>query len=341
MKKSVHSKAIWITVLTSIAIIAVGISVICTEKNNDKKLKEQLSFGEQYYEEENYGQARYAYEKALHEDDTCVEAYLGLAKVYEALENDTKAAEVLQKGVDKTKDERLREELERINKKLGQKGKQQTSEPEAIPTPDDNKEAQKGYIKKLERKEFPEVKNLPEEFTEIVGNEKTDTAMLVMVTLLDLDQDGIEELLFNSSRYKEGIYVYSYKSGEVIYCGMLPSLENNIVKEDVIDYTQGPFVLYYKERKVIRTDTLDGQNENYQDTKYGYELVNNNLQQKYEATERGVTNTKGNLKQEWKIDGTVVSEKKYESYCEENLPDEGEVIKFITYKDFLRIYQND
>lgn len=339
MRKSVHSKAIWITVLTSLVIIAIGITVLITGKSSHRKLKEQLSLGEQYCKDMNYGQARFAYEKALQIDDMNVEAYIGLANVYEKTENLVKAKEVLENGIDKTNSSKLKEKLAEITAKREENQNSQKKQPEQIPCPDNNKDARKGYIKKLEQKDFSEVKDLPDDFTKIIGNAKSDDAKLVTVALIDIDQNGIDEMLFNTGRYMENIYVYSYKDRQVLYCGMLSSLEDIVWEGDFINYEEGPYVLYYNKDKVIKTSTIKSKQSRYEETEYGYVLTDYKVQPKYRATEVSVIGKAGESEDQWLIEDKEVTFQEYAKYKEVHLSPDGEVVNFMPYIEFLKIYK--
>ncbi|MDO5294837.1 MAG: tetratricopeptide repeat protein [bacterium] len=346
MKKIVHSKAIWITTVVAVVILTIGVSILVTGKSGNKKLKEQLSLGEQYFEDMNYGQARRAYEKALQIDNHNVEAYLGLAKVYEKVDNIEKAIEVLQEGIDRTKDSKLKEKLSEL--KAGQKEESDknennapTKEPEKIPGPDYGKDEYKGYIKKLESKDFKEAANVPEDFTKLVGDAKSPDATYVTVGLLDIDQDGVEELLFNTSRYKSDIYVYTVLNGQVVYCGNLISLENDLWEGDPFEYQDGPYILYYSKEKVIRTNSLDGGNLNYVDTYYGYELADHKIKLKYKSTEKCSLKAGGNNIETWMIEDQEVSRDRYIEYNKKNLPDQGKLVKFYSYQDFIKTFKKE
>ncbi|MDO5522120.1 MAG: tetratricopeptide repeat protein [bacterium] len=346
MKRIVHSKAIWITAVVAIVILAIGVSILVTGKSGNKKLKEQLSLGEQYFEDMNYGQARRAYEKALQIDNHNVEAYLGLAKVYEKVDNKDKELEVLQEGFDKTKDKQLQEKLDELKKEMkdqkddqGSKKSNPTKEPEKIPAPNHGKEEYKGYIKKLESKEFKEAANVPKDFTKIIGDVKSPDATYVTVGLLDIDQNGVEELLFNTSRYKSDIYVYTFENGKVVYCGKLVSLENNLWEGDAFNYQEGPYILYYSKEKIIRTNSLDGNNMKYVDTYYGYELVGNQIQLKYKSTEKCDLKPGGNNIETWAVEDQEVSRDHYIAYNEKNLSNQGELVKFYPYEVFIKNYK--
>ena len=78
----------------------------------ENKLAEQLDLGEKYLSELNYEQAITAYEVAIEIDPMSVDAYLGLASVYEAQEDFEKAKSVLEEGYLATNDGILKQRLD-------------------------------------------------------------------------------------------------------------------------------------------------------------------------------------------------------------------------------------
>ena len=91
-------KRITIIVLVALLIISLG-TYFTIEMANAKTVKEQLELGNRYYQEQRYEEAIIAYEKVLEIDAKNVEARIGLAKSYEALQKLAKAQKVLLAGV--------------------------------------------------------------------------------------------------------------------------------------------------------------------------------------------------------------------------------------------------
>ena len=91
-------KRITIIVLVALLIISLG-TYFTIEMANAKTVKEQLELGNRYYQEQRYEEAIIAYEKVLEIDDKNVEARIGLAKSYEALQKLVEAQKVLLAGV--------------------------------------------------------------------------------------------------------------------------------------------------------------------------------------------------------------------------------------------------
>ena len=63
-----------------------------------------------------------AYKEAIEIDPMCVEAYLGMAKAYEAMGDATMALQILKQGYEKTGDEQLVKEIDRLEQLLGSAG---------------------------------------------------------------------------------------------------------------------------------------------------------------------------------------------------------------------------
>lgn len=113
-KKWVSPFIISITAL----LVIVTVVIICFTINSSSKateLQEQLDLGNKYLSELDYEQAIVAYEAAIEIDPMSVEAYLGLASVYEAQGNYDKALEVLQQGYDATGDKRIADKIDEIH----------------------------------------------------------------------------------------------------------------------------------------------------------------------------------------------------------------------------------
>jgi len=100
--------------LIMIVTIVFFVSINVRSSNQEKALLEQLDLGNKYLSEMDYEQAIVAYEAAVEIDPMSVEAYLGLASVYEAQGEYEKAISILQEGFDRTGNKILLEELERI-----------------------------------------------------------------------------------------------------------------------------------------------------------------------------------------------------------------------------------
>ncbi len=106
-------------VIVAISVIVLVIVIVLTSmyiksSNNERRLQEQLDFGDKYLTELDYVQAIVAYETAIEIDPMCVDAYLGLASVYEVQGDYDKALEVLEAGYLQTNSEILFNKIETI-----------------------------------------------------------------------------------------------------------------------------------------------------------------------------------------------------------------------------------
>ncbi len=97
--------------------------------NSDSvQLRRQLDLGQKYLEEQNYEQAIVAFDKAIGIDPMRVDAYLGLAEAYEKMGDYDMALETLQKGYDRTGDERILEVIETLELTLEENSQMNLSE---------------------------------------------------------------------------------------------------------------------------------------------------------------------------------------------------------------------
>ncbi|MDQ0231470.1 InlB B-repeat-containing protein [Metabacillus malikii] len=89
-----------ITIFSILAIILLSLGTYFTiQYVNAETIKEQLALGDRYYQEQKYEEAIIAYETVLEIDEENVEARIGLAKSYQALEKVEEAKEVLTAGI--------------------------------------------------------------------------------------------------------------------------------------------------------------------------------------------------------------------------------------------------
>lgn len=73
---------------------------------NNNSVEKQLEYGERYIDKETYGKAKKAYERALELDGDEIEAYIGLATVYQLTEEYEDAIDVLEDAIDEDDEEK-------------------------------------------------------------------------------------------------------------------------------------------------------------------------------------------------------------------------------------------
>lgn len=102
-------------IAAAVVLIAavIGIGIYNTPTN---RMSRHMDLGARYLEEQNYEQAVVEFDKVIAIDPMSVEAYLGKAEAYEGMGDTDKALETLQTGYEKTGDDRLLEELERLER---------------------------------------------------------------------------------------------------------------------------------------------------------------------------------------------------------------------------------
>ena len=117
-------KSMLVTLVSLLAIILCGGLIIAIDSPG-LSVKKKLSFGEQYLEEADYEHALANFQEVLGRDPENADAYLGAAKAYEGLGKRSEAYEILDKGYDAVRDERLpalKKEIERRADDIGDDG---------------------------------------------------------------------------------------------------------------------------------------------------------------------------------------------------------------------------
>ena len=116
--KKKNNKGIMIGIIIAVVIVlAVGIGLgIYNSPTN--RLSRQLDLGQKYLEEQNYEQAIVAFNEAIEIDPMSVEAYLGLADAYVALDDLESAISVLENGFELTLDESINQMLQELKQQL-------------------------------------------------------------------------------------------------------------------------------------------------------------------------------------------------------------------------------
>lgn len=95
------------------AAVAIGVS-----NSSANRVSRYMGAAERYLSEMNYEQAVIEFQRVLEIEPMNVDAYLGLAEAYLAIEQTDKAIEILKEGLDKTGDERIKNRLDDLRKPL-------------------------------------------------------------------------------------------------------------------------------------------------------------------------------------------------------------------------------
>ena len=106
--------------IIAMAIILVAICVIIVAGNNNEyDINEKLSQAENYFEMMDYDKTIATYNSIISMDKTCVDAYLGLATVYSEKGNEGKALDILEQGLDATRNHtRIAKKIEEMSEKM-------------------------------------------------------------------------------------------------------------------------------------------------------------------------------------------------------------------------------
>ena len=112
------SKGLVIGIAIAIAVVAfavlgTAIYFVADANSPEKKIAKQLDLGNKYLEDEDYERAIAAFDKAIDIDPKCVDAYLGKAEAYVALDDYEEAIAVLVDGYGETEDKAIKKQLKK------------------------------------------------------------------------------------------------------------------------------------------------------------------------------------------------------------------------------------
>lgn len=122
----INHKIIWkspkfiIAVALCLIAVIVAVTIIISSAVGEKEdIAYKLKTARKYLTEMKYEEARALYEEIIESDPKCEEAYIGLADVYIGLGDENKAIEVLEKGIDKVReDSNLKKKLNKLEEML-------------------------------------------------------------------------------------------------------------------------------------------------------------------------------------------------------------------------------
>lgn len=138
--KSISKILIALGTVILAVIAAVAMTVVLAGQSREKKLQTQLDLGNKYLTEGQYEDAVVAFEAAISIEPKTPEAYKGLAEAYEDMGNNEAAKEALQRGIEATADEGLKDYKESIEE---EQKKQEAAEAEARRQEEERKREQK------------------------------------------------------------------------------------------------------------------------------------------------------------------------------------------------------
>ena len=143
--KSLTKVLIALGTVILIAIAAIVTTVGLTGQSKDRKLQMQLDLGNKYLTEGQYEDAVVAFEAAISIEPKTPEAYKGLAEAYEAMGDYEAAKEALQRGIEATADEGLKDYKETIEEEQKKQEAEKAAEAEARRQEEERKRAQDKY----------------------------------------------------------------------------------------------------------------------------------------------------------------------------------------------------
>lgn len=130
-------KPAYIVIAIILAVVCIGCAIFVSN-SPERKLNKQLEIARVYMANGDYEQAIAEFSKVLDIDDMNVEAYLGMAAAYEALEDYDAALAILQTGFDKTGDQTLKDKIDELNAKIDELNSEEIAEAETEMAAEDN-----------------------------------------------------------------------------------------------------------------------------------------------------------------------------------------------------------
>ncbi len=111
-EKRKRKKYLFLNVLGVLVIAAILIIVLAllSGKRREKQIAEQMNLGSRYLLEMEYEQAAVVFTKVIEVDPVNVDAYIGAAQAYVAIENYEEAVRLLEQGYENTRDEKIADE---------------------------------------------------------------------------------------------------------------------------------------------------------------------------------------------------------------------------------------
>ena len=218
-----------------VALVAAAIVLFCTligvivvyGNNPERKLEKQLELAQRYLEDLDYEQAIATYEAALEIDPKCVDAYIGLAEVYEEMEDYEKAAEILQKGLEETDSKAIEKAKSKLEKILFADNEQQVQSEagESHETSEEQSEEERLEAERLEQERIEAEK--AKEYEEFISNTCGDSAIEAYIEYFDknygfdsisqgscyciyLNNDKIPELVVDGGDAASGAMIFTY-----------------------------------------------------------------------------------------------------------------------------------
>lgn len=107
-----------VAIVLSVVIMTIIAGAIIYNGSDVAKIRKQLDLGQKYLSEMNYEEAVVAFNQAITIDPRSADAYLGLADAYLGMGDMEAALEALKTGAEATGDERLKERLDEVLRRI-------------------------------------------------------------------------------------------------------------------------------------------------------------------------------------------------------------------------------
>lgn len=197
-KEQVHpannDRKMYIIIGCLIVAIALAIAaLIAVNKRSEKEYyTELMALGNKYYEALNYEKAEIAYLEAIAIDPKQEEPYLYLSAIYVAQEEYDKAISILEQGKEHVESERIDDKILEITEKM-------KTEQEVIPETEETTVPESNEIAEATPEPSPiTVDTFLEEETYLEYTESFANGIAKSYAIIDINQDGIDELLILS-----------------------------------------------------------------------------------------------------------------------------------------------
>ena len=134
-KKSQNRNVIVVVSIIALIVVLGIVSLLYVRAEQEKNhLSAQLELGNRYMSELNYEQAIATYEAIIKIDPRCVDAYIAIAEAYVAMGDIETAEAILKQGYSLVNDEKIGEQLNKLQDTKGHNELEQTSEEKVVST---------------------------------------------------------------------------------------------------------------------------------------------------------------------------------------------------------------
>ncbi len=214
-----------IPIIVAVIAIIIAALMINFTSDNGVNISSLIETAQNYLNENKYEQAIAEFEKAINIDPMNVDAYIGLAQAYIGIGDSDKAIETLEKGIEATGDQRLKDMLDELS--LTGEMVTSTSETVATAVPDNSAENDNSESSQIEEVFFENKVEYADGWYSVFRyNENKDITNMYLYNKngkLRLEADYVYEI----GSVKRTVYIDDqyYKEENVIFTDIMADVE--------------------------------------------------------------------------------------------------------------------